>query len=461
MRCYLGLDLGTSGLKGVVVDAQGVVRSEAEAAYDVSAPRPGWAETDPRVWSAAWHSVRQQLTPAFDGLTAVSVAGQMHGVVLTDGAGEPVRPAVLWPDSRSNTELGAWRGLGTAALGRLSNPIVPGMPGPTLRWLAGSEPEALARTRTVRSPKDWLRAQLTGDSVSERSDASATLLWDVEADAWSAPAVRLARVSLEQLPEVRHSADVVGAWRGVPVAAGAADVAAAVVGVTAAVPPGDPSTLVVNVGTGIQVAVPGVSPRPRLEPPTHLFADAGAGWYEMVGVRNGGLALTWVMAALRLDWSSLVAAAAAAGDNHDVVFVPFLTGERGHVAPTDPGVGWVGAGPVAARARAAFEALGFTVRRALEVIGGGHRPVLLTGGVVRDPQVRQWMANCVGGELTHVPLRSASAVGAAVLAAESVGDRLRLPARAGTVVARGSGMEARYARWRAAVAEVCTVTGGT
>lgn len=457
MRAFLGVDLGTSGLKLTLLDAAGGVRAETEAAYEMSSPRPGWAESEPPVWSAALTDARRRIAPALDGvhLAGVSFAGQMHGVVLVDSQGTAVRPAILWPDTRADAVLAEWHDLPRDVRARLG-PIATGMAGPLLTWLSRHEAASLNGTATLLAPKDWLRSQLTGDRVTERSDVSASLLWDLVADDWSVPAVHLAGVRSGQLPQVLGSAELVGTWDGVPVAAGGADVACAVAAVAAATPSAWPHCRVVNVGSGVQVVRPGAAARARNAPATHLFADVEDGWYEMVGVRNGGLTLRWAQEALRLSWHDLVAAAASAEPGSDgVVFVPFLTGERGGIAPVRPRAGWTGLGRatgVPQLARAALEALGFTIRRSLDLLSDAEGPVLLCGGGARDRMVRKLFADCVGMPLTYVPLRSASAVGAALLAARAVGHPLELGVDSVGIEGSADGrIEEAYSRWMVAV----------
>src|SRR5262245_58896353 len=195
---YLGVDLGTSGLKLTIVDSDVSVVGEAEASYAVRSPRPGYAETDPQEWLDALHRAEADLVARLGDRrdtrvpAAIGVTGQMHGVVLTDTVGKSVRPAVLWPDQRTKQLRKSGLAMDVDARARLANPISPGMAGPVLTWLAEHEPETVGATALVRSPKDWLRANITGDSVTERSDASATLLWDVVADTWSGDACALA-----------------------------------------------------------------------------------------------------------------------------------------------------------------------------------------------------------------------------------------------------------------------------
>jgi xylulokinase len=472
---YLGIDLGTSGLKVTLVAPDGAVLAEAEETYDVRAPRPGHAESDPRDWAAALGRARKRLggspsASASPGLAAVAVAGQMHGIVLTDPDGDPVRPALLWPDQRAAGTLARWRELPPEVRARLSNPLVAGMAGPLLGWLREHDPESLARTGVVASPKDWLRHQLTGVPGTERSDASATLLWDVVADDWSREAIQLAGIAPAALPPVVPSEAVVGATAGafleltdgtpVPVVAGAADTAAALVALEASeAVPSWREAVVVNAGTGIQVVRPGAQPTPRVDPVTHLYADAAGGWYEMLAIQNGGFALAWAQRTLGATWEESVAlAAGAAAGAAGAVFVPFLTGERGGVAPAGGTAGWSSLTTSTGRGellRAAFEAYAFTIRRGVEMLGEHPGPVLLSGGGGREPWLRQLVADVLERPVSYVAIRSASSIGAAVLAARGVGHRLPVtPAVVQVEPAGGAHREAlreAYGRWLAAL----------
>ncbi len=449
MRGYLGVDLGTSGLKATVLGEDGAVRANAEAGYPLSSPRPGWAETDPDVWLRALNRARAALAGTDDGVTAIALCGQMHGVVLADEAGKAVRPAMLWPDRRAEAMLGQWQRLSSELDGRLG-PVDAGMAGPMLGWLSALEPES-RRGTTVLAPKDWLRGQLTGDRATDRSDASATLLWDLPADTWSAPALALAGVDAEQLPVVRGSAEVVGSTTDdVGVATGGADTACALAAMTAAADA--PDALVVNLGSGAQVARRTALPQPWRPPGRHLVADTGTGWYEMVGIRNAGLALAWAADGLGLDWAALLAAARTAQPGAGAVFVPFATGERAPLALAAR-VGWLDTGfGIAELARAAFEAVTFSIRRSVELLGAAAGPLVLSGGGAREPFVRQLLADCLARPLAYVPLRSASALGAALLAAASVGRPVRPSVRVQVVEHRPDArVEAAYQRWLAVV----------
>jgi xylulokinase len=193
----LGADVGTSGLKLVALSVDGGVAAEAEAAYGYATPQPGWAESDVAVWQRALDDALGRLDLSGRRVLALGLAGQMHGAVLVDAQGRALAPAVLWPDARATSQLDRWRALPAAERAALANPLVPGMTGPVLAWLAEHRRDALEGTAAVLLPKDALRtALLPGSSLAtDRSDASATLLWDVVADGWSAPAVGAAGVA--------------------------------------------------------------------------------------------------------------------------------------------------------------------------------------------------------------------------------------------------------------------------
>ncbi len=439
---FLGADLGTSGLKLVALDGAGAVVAEAERGYAYDVPAPGRAEIDVRVWRTALDAALDELVPALEGrpVRALGLSGQMHGAVLVDAAGRPLRPALLWPDDRAAGELVRWRRLPRADRAALANPLVAGMTGPMLAWLAAHEPAAVARAAAVLLPKDALRAALVPGAdvaVTDRSDASATLLWDVVADSWSPAATAAAGVPAGLLPAVRGSAEVVGTTSiggaEVPVVVGGADTPLALLAA------GTADGLQVNLGTGAQVLRPGWTPRPADQPSTHGYADVSGGWYAMAALRNGGSAWTWVREVLGLSWAELLGAvggvAAGAGG---VLFRPFLTGERGGVAGPEDRGGWTGLSAATTRAdlaRAAVEGVAFAVAAAAGSLGGEDgTPVVVTGGAARAPEVQQVLADVLDRPVQHLGLRSASAVGAAVLAARGVGADVEPQRRPGPVV---------------------------
>lgn len=422
MNVFLGIDLGTSGLKVSAVHEDGVVVAEAEAAYQVEHPLPGHAEIDPHAWNRALQQALGQLSPI--RFRALGIAGQMHGLVLVDAQGAPCRPAVLWPDRRAEAQLPAWRALSAGQRTRLANPLTPGMAGPILRWIQQHEPIALQAAQAMLQPKDYVRAGLAGGLVTERSDASATLLWDIPADTWASDVVDELGLPDHLLPQVVPSDDVVGtaALPGEPaVVAGAGDTPAALLG-SGGLAPGE---VQVNLGSGAQILVGIDSPHPVADPVTHVYADAGKAWYGMVALQNGGLALNRVREWVRMTWDELFAAAAAVAPGAGgVSVVPYLSGERGGVASPGSRGAWLGltdATTGADIARAAVEGMVFAIRQGIDLLGGAPRQIRVTGGGARNPLVPQMLADVTGARVHVLPDRSASALGAAMLAAAGVG----------------------------------------
>ncbi|HEX2743769.1 MAG TPA: FGGY family carbohydrate kinase, partial [Streptosporangiaceae bacterium] len=183
--CTLGLDLGTSSAKAVVIDTGGKVLSQASAGYAVTSTLAGYAESEPdHWWSAVTACAREAVRAAGAQPSGIGLSGQMHGLVMTSRHGRALRPAMLWADSRATGSLRAYQFLGSRALARLANPLAPGMTGPMLKWIAENEPRTYTVARWALQPKDWIRARLTGEFHAEPSDASATLLYDVPGDRW-------------------------------------------------------------------------------------------------------------------------------------------------------------------------------------------------------------------------------------------------------------------------------------
>jgi xylulokinase len=452
----LGADLGTSGLKLIALDLTGQVVAEAERGYPIDRPGPDRAETDVWVWRHAFDEALAAVAPALAGVRvhALGLSGQMHGAVLVDDAGRALRPALLWADARATAELDLWRALPPADRAALANPLVPGMTGPMLAWLARHEPRVVDRAAAVLLPKDALRATLVPGSLpaTDRSDASATLLWDVTTDDWSAAAVAATGVDRALLPVVRPSDDVIGTARlsigEVPVVTGGADTPLALLAA------GTPVAQL-NLGTGAQLLRPGWLPAPVADPVVHGYADVSGAWYAMAALQNGGSAWEWVCGVLGMSWAELFTAAAATpAGSGGVSFRPFLTGERGGVArPSDRG-GWSGLHPGTTRgdlARAAVEGVVFAIGAAFRLLDvpGGDEPVVLTGGGARPATVRQLLADVLRRPVRHLPRRSASAIGAALLAGRGLGLDVVPEGPPGTVVEPRpeAGLRAAADRW--------------
>ena len=376
--CTLGLDLGTSSAKAVVVDAGGKVLSQASAGYTVTSAVAGYAESEPaHWWSAVTACAREAVHAAGARPSAIGLSGQMHGLVLASADGEALRPALLWADSRATGSLRAYRLLGSRALARLANPLAPGMTGPMLVWIAENEPRTYAEARWALPPKDWLRARLTGEVHAEPSDASATLLYDVIGDRWDLEVV--SGLGLEAgllaplLPSagapaghlVAQAATDLGLPAGIPVAAGAGDTAAAALG--SGIGPGD---IQLTVGTGAQVIRPITAPVSRADAGVNLYRSATPdGWYHMGATVSAGLSLNWVREVMNATWEELYASADRPGQGP--IFVPHLSGER--TPYSDPALrgSWSSLSLADDRTsllRSALEGTAFAIRDALDAL---------------------------------------------------------------------------------------------
>jgi xylulokinase len=430
-EAVLGVDVGTGSVKAVAFSVDGLeVLGRASAPLSISSPRAGWAEGSPQDWlDAAGRAVRQCLEGSGDPeVLGVGLSGQMHGVVLCRRDGTPIRPAVLWADTRSSEEVARLRAAPSNLRSRLANPLVTGMAAPTLGWLLRHEPDAVGRATWALQPKDWLRLKLTGEAATEPSDASATLLWDLPGDRWCEEVFDLFRIPRRLVVAVRPSEAVAGLStsaqsavpRGLRVVHGGADTACALFGTD----PLPPQTAHVSVGTGAQVVAALDSPEVDHSGRTHLYRRVLPGsWYAMGAVQNAGLALERAWRWLGVSWDEAYALLAEASPGAaGLTFVPHLSGERTpYVDPTLRG-GWVGLGLEHSRAdlvRSAFEGVAFAIRDALDALKSAGREfdeVRLVGGGSRNSPWRQLLADVLGLPLTMAPQPEASARGAARLA---------------------------------------------
>lgn len=470
----LGIDLGTGSTKAALVAPDGAVLAVHRAAHAIRAPDATTSQSDPADWLA---SVRGAVAPLLARhpdlrVATVGLSGQMHGVVCTAASGAAVRPAVLWSDRRAHPALAGLRAALDDDLGdSLANPLVAGMAGPILTVLQRDDPALAARSRWYLQPKDWLRLQLTGVAVTDPSDASATLLWDVTGDRWSEAAADLFGVPLDHLPPVHPSgavagtvseaaAALLGVASGVPVAVGAADTAAALLGAGVAV-----GQTQVTVGTGGQIAR--VLDTPHADPTrrTHLYRAAIPDrWYAMAAIQNAGIAVDWARTVLAPTPAELDAALCT-DDAGGVVFLPYLTGER--TPHLDAGLTgrWVGLTPATSRVellRAVHRGVAFALRDALDALRAVGHPIdaaRLAGGGTRDHAWQQLLADVLGIPLQLREIADASVRGAAVLAWQAVGHRVPAPDGADTAeqLAPRPGGDDGLSSFHAAVREL---TGG-
>jgi len=468
---FLGVDLGTSSLKALVLDVDGTIVGTASAGYPMTTPQPGWAESNPDDWwVAAGQAVREAAGAHRSDIAAIGLSGQMHGVVLSDDAGQPLRPAILWPDGRTRRQLDAYAELSAELRRRLGNPLATGMAGPTLLWLRDNERAKYRRAHWALQPKDWLRLRLIREAASEPSDASGTLLYDMTRDYWATDVLDALDLRLDFLAPIRESveicgvltseaADHLGVRPNLPVVGGAADTAAAALAGGLL----EPGPVQLTIGSGAQV----VAPRDRLaiDPTarTHCYrAAAPDRWYAMAAMQNAGIALDWVRAILGTTWEEMYAEAfAVAPAAEGLVFLPYLTGERTPYFDSTARGAWIGLRLGHTRGhllRAALEGVAFAVRQGLEALAATGVPMTelrLAGGGSFDRRWRQLLADVMEQPLLATPTTAVSALGAALLAGVGFGawpDAQRVAALAASpqlVATPGPGSDAyREPYWR-------------
>ena len=435
----LGLDLGTSSLKALVLAEDGAVLAEQAEGYPTHQPRPGWSEQDPDAWWQACVAATRAAVAAASrahgplDVRGIGLSGQMHTFVLVDPAGRAVRPAVTWMDTRAQPQLEQVRAAIAAAglQAEVANPVVLGLSLLPLVWLREHEPASLTAATAFLVAKDALRSRLTGTFGSEPTDASATLLADVPGRAWSARVMRSFDLPIELLPALGASdgsaggllpeaAAELGLPAGIPVAHGAGDQQAAALGM-GSLHPGD---LQLMVGTGAQVLAvreaAEADPLGRL----HTFCHV-RGFVQQASVNNAGAALTWARELLGLTWSELYQAPL---DQPGLpAFVPFLSGERTPLMKGHARAAWLGLAPehrpTALAAAAVIGVVTSIADAARAVIEGGsvRGAIRASGGGLREPRFAQAVADAIGLPLTVVRSGAASAVGAALLAGVAAG----------------------------------------
>ncbi|HEU0113743.1 MAG TPA: FGGY family carbohydrate kinase, partial [Thermomicrobiales bacterium] len=306
---YLGLDLGTSAVKALVVDWAGKVRAVGAAEYPVLHPQPGWAEQDTATWWTATTTAARQALGAEPRIAGIGVSGQMHGTVLLDERERPLAPAIIWADGRSQAQVEQiTQAVGPERLIEIAgSPLAAGLQAATIAWLKEERSSLWWRTKRVLLPKDELRRRLTGEIATDPGDASGTLLLDARWRDWSPDLLAAVGVEPAKLPPVRPSASLAGALRpdaatelglapGTPVVVGSGDAPSGLLGAGIV----DPATMLLSISTGAQAMIPALGVRPDPLGRTHAWCSAlepGAGrpgWYAMGATLAAGMALRWL-----------------------------------------------------------------------------------------------------------------------------------------------------------------------
>ena len=337
---YLGLDLGTSGLRGLLVQEDGSIIGSAQETYNVDHPQASWSEQDPTQWTKACegviNSLRARYADAFSDLKGIGVSGHMHGATLLDSSGSVLRPCMLWNDTRAHLEAQKLDEL--ECFQEVSGNIVfPGFTAPKVLWVANNEPEIFSKIAKILLPKDYMNFWLTGNYVSDMSDAAGTSWLDCGAREWSRDLLSKSGVRQDQVPDLFEGSAPIGnlrselaeQWgvgRNVMVVGGGGDNAAAACGV-GALKEGD---AFVSLGTSGVLLAAKDSFTPMPTSAVHTFCHAVPNrWYQMGVILAATDSLNWLSQILDTDAADLagVVGTSISGPNK-MQFLPYLSGER-------------------------------------------------------------------------------------------------------------------------------------
>ena len=430
---FLGIDLGTGSVKALLLSEEGGVVAESSETYSVHAPHLGWAETQPENWWSATCKAVQTVCQNESPLS-ISFSGQMHGTVLADKQGRPLRPAVLWADTRSSSQLQHFKELNLAQQRALANPLVSGMMGSTLLWLREHESDRYKKATWALQPKDWLRFQCVGTVATEPSDASATLLYDLFADDWAHDVINALELRSDLLAPLKASSAYAGSLtkdaaralsikEDTPVFVGGGDAACSAFGSQLR----REGQVQINIGTAMQIFAILDNPRVNEVLTTHLYRTVESNYYAMAAMQNAGIAFEWVRRIFSVSWEDMYKEAFSVNSSEGVRFLPYLTGERTpHMNSAAKGT-WHGLSLKHERGhmlRAVFEGVAFALKdglRALENTGVQVDTLRLAGGGSSETRWQSLLATILGKDLYSIEISSASAKGAALLGAKGAG----------------------------------------
>jgi xylulokinase len=441
----LGLDVSTTATKAVLLDDSGDIVASSSVEYPYDTPLPLWSEQDPQLWwDATVGAVRAALSGSgsrSEDVKAVGFSGQMHGLVALDTDGRVLRPAILWNDQRTEAECERIReAVGPERLIRITgNDALPGFTAPKLVWVKRHEPDTWSRIAHILLPKDFVRLRLTGGYAVDRADGAGTLLFDLAERDWSSEVVDALGIDPAWLPKTYEGPEVTGEITeeaaaatglqpGTPVVAGGGDQAAAAVGV-GAVEPG-----VVSVSLGTSGVIFATTDGPRIDPLGRLHAFCHAvprRWHNMGVMLSAGGSLRWYRDTLApgLDYDALLdeAFAAPAGSD-DLLFLPYLTGERTPYADPLARGAFVGLTVHHGRGhltRAILEGVAFGLRDCMELmrsVGPADvAEIRATGGGSKSTLWRQILADVLATTVVTTSTSEGAAHGAALLAAVGCG----------------------------------------
>jgi xylulokinase len=437
---FLGIDTSTTSSKALLIDEQGNVVAVASSPHTLQTPKPLWSEQNPDEWweaaSASIRSVLEQASISGEGVGAVGLTGQMHGLVLLDEAGNVLRPAILWNDQRTQSQCDAiHRVVGKEKFIQITgNVALTGFTAPKILWVKENEPNVFAKAKHVLLPKDYVRLKLTGEYAMDKADGAGTVLFDLNARDWSDEVLSALDIPRAWMPKTfegteftgyvtDEAAALTGLKVGTPVAAGGGDQAAGAVGV-GAVEPG-----IVGLTVGTSGVVFATTPSALIEPEgrLHAFCHAVPRMWHFMGVMlSAAGSLQWYRDALAPDMSFddlLKEAEAIPAGSEGLQFLPYLSGERTpHPDPLARGA-FIGLTLRHSRAhmtRAVLEGVAFGLKDSFTLIQnaglGEIAQVRASGGGTKSALWRQILASVLNAELVTVNTTEGGAYGAALLA---------------------------------------------
>ena len=442
MNYYIGIDLGTSAMKLLLMDSAGVIHNTVTKEYPLEFPQPGWSQQDPADWRNALLAGVPELLKDFDAanVAGIGCGGQMHGLVVLDENDNVIRPAILWNDGRTAKQVDYLNNeIGKEKLSALTaNIAFAGFTAPKLLWMREEEPENFARIAKIMLPKDYINYILTGVHACDYSDASGMLLLDVAHKCWSEEMLSICGITQAQMPKLFESydcigtvepvvADMLGIPAGVKVCAGAGDNAAAAVG-TGVVGQGGCN---ISLGTSGTVFISsetfGVDDTNGL----HAFAHADGGWHLMGCMLSAASCNKWLMEEiLKTDDYAAEQAAIAEnnlGHNH-VFFLPYLMGERSPINDTNARGTFIGMTMDTTRAdlvQAVLEGVAFAIRDSVEVarsLGIQIDRSKICGGGAKSALWKRIIANVLNCELEIPVSEQGPGMGGAMLAMVACGE---------------------------------------
>ena len=442
MKLYIGVDLGTSAMKLLLMDGQGQIKNVVSREYPLEFPQPGWSQQKPEDWRKALYEGIPELLKGFDAasVAGIGAGGQMHGLVVLDAEDRVIRPAILWNDGRTAKQVDYLNNeIGKEKLSALTaNIAFAGFTAPKILWMKEKEPENFARIAKIMLPKDYINYILTGVHCCDYSDAAGMLLLDVEHKCWSKEMLEICGVTELQMPKLFESfapvgtvkADVAAALglpENVVVCAGAGDNAAAAVG-TGVVGEGGCN---ISLGTSGTVFISsekfGVDPNNAL----HAFAHADGGWHLMGCMLSAASCNKWLLEDIfgTSDHSGEQAPITEEklGENH-VFFLPYLMGERSPINDTNARGTFIGMTMDTTRAdlvQAVLEGVAFAIRDSVEVarsLGITIDSSKICGGGAKSPLWKRIFANVLNAELEVPVSEQGPGMGGAMLAMVACGE---------------------------------------